>query len=62
METQIFKAENDEEMTNLKRSRKVLANEVKWLRQNVAKKVESREEYRRNLSQIKQVLADSKSA
>eukprot|EP00475_Leptophrys_vorax_P034040 TRINITY_DN54443_c0_g1_i2.p1 TRINITY_DN54443_c0_g1~~TRINITY_DN54443_c0_g1_i2.p1 ORF type:complete len:183 (-),score=56.86 TRINITY_DN54443_c0_g1_i2:40-588(-) len=56
LEGEVKKAENDEEMINLKRSRKVLANEVKWLRQNVSKKIETREEYRRNLVQLKQIL------
>jgi chromosome segregation ATPase len=61
LEGEISKLENDEEYMNLRRNRKVLANEVKWLRESIDRKVLDRDRVRMNLDRVRGVLFDSSS-
>ena len=46
--------EREDDLAHLKRNRKVLANEIKWLRQNIAKSIETRDEFKKKIRALTQ--------
>ena len=56
LEKEIQQTENDEELLNLRKNRKVLANELKWLRQALSEAKSQQDEYDRVLRVVKENL------